>query len=172
MSTRKFAGLILCIAFSLGITQATVRNNDSNAPKAIHEDLDRTGWVITASAFKDNNQDPPKSIDNNPDSRWTTGAVQEGGEWFMLDLQTPQKFDVIELNQGRSQSDYPRSYEVYVSKDGKDWGKAIATGVGTKGEATVVTLSKEIKTRYVKMVQTGKSGNWWTVFEVFLKKTR
>lgn len=170
MSTRRIAGFILCVAFSMGMTQAVVRDNNSDAPKIINENLDRSGWVLTASEYKDENQVPQKALDGMPMSRWTTGNSQKGGEWLMLDLQMPQKFDVIDLDQNKSPNDYPRGYEVYVSKDGTDWGKAIVTGEGTNGGATVITLPKVVKTRYVKIVQTGKAGNYWSVCEINLKK--
>lgn len=167
MIARKFMGLIVCALFAMEMTQAAEVVNESRAANA---DLDRTEWVVSASNSRDQNRVPEKAIDGNLGSRWSSGILQEGGEWFMIDMKTPQSFNVIELNQIKAQKDYPRGYEVYVSKDGKDWGKAIATGEGTEGEATVISLSKAAEARFVKIVQTGQAdANWWSIHEIYLR---
>ncbi|WP_195655614.1 discoidin domain-containing protein [Bacteroides sp. 1001136B_160425_E2] len=170
MIIKKILGLVACSLFTMEMAQAVEVINEN---EVIYSDLDRTGWVVSASNSRDQNRAPEKAIDNNLGSRWASGILQEGGEWFMVDMRTPQSFNVIELNQGKSLMDYPRGYEVYISNDGKNWGEAIVTGKGTEGKETVITLPKVVESRYVKIVQTGiADGNWWSIHEFYLKMNK
>jgi hypothetical protein len=60
--------------------------------------------------------------------------------------------------------DYPKSYEVYASEDGVNWGAPVATGAGELGMTTIVFPQKTA--RYVKIVQTGTKDKPWSVFEL------
>ena len=150
----------------MGMIYATVDNKENNAPL---EDIDRAEWIVTASSSADN-QGPDNAVDEDENSRWTSGKSQEPGDWFMIDMQSPQKFDSIELKQGESANDYPERYEVYVSNDGKKWGKAIAKGSGQKNAATVITLPTTAEGRFVKIVQIGSTSTWWSIHELIIKK--
>ncbi|MDR2382851.1 MAG: discoidin domain-containing protein, partial [Prevotellaceae bacterium] len=128
--------------------------------------LDRTGWIATASSFREGNP-PDNTLDNNLNTRWTSGIFQEGGEWFQMDMLEPQTFNRILLKQGTSgAADYPRGYVLYLSDDRTNWGEPILTGAGEEGETTVIELPEMKTNRFIRIVQTGTSTNkWWSIHE-------
>lgn len=50
-------------------------------------------------------------------------------------------------------------YELYVSKDGKDWGKAVATGTFAAGKAAQTISIAPVKGRFVKLVALSAQDN-------------
>ncbi len=105
------------------------------------------------------------AMDGNPGTRWDTGAPQRGGEWFLIELPLEQEIAGLVLDTSGSRGDYPRGYEVYVSRDGKNWGKPVATGRGTKPVTEI--KFKPTFGRFIKIVQTGKVGRlFWSIHEL------
>lgn len=121
--------------------------------------LPRTTWVATASV----GSNPGNALDGNSATRWTSGTPQVDGQWFEVDMQSPQTFSQITLDAAGSTGDYPRGYQVFVSVDGKAFGNAIASGAGTTQLVTVTFPAQTA--RYIKVVQTGSAGNWWSIAE-------
>jgi len=120
---------------------------------------------VTASP---NPEGAPKAIDGKLDTRWETGAAMAGGEWFMIELPVEQVITKITLDATGSGGDYPRGYEVYVSRDGKAWGQPVVKGEGK--QAVVAIELKPTFGRFVKIVQTGKSeGLFWSIHELKLE---
>lgn len=76
--------------------------------------------------------DVDKAVDGDPATRWTTGAPMQGGEWFLIDLGGERTVRKVTLDCARSDGDYARGYEVYVSNSKVRLGKPVAAG---KGEA-------------------------------------
>ncbi len=125
--------------------------------------LARSGWKASASSSASRWQIPAATLDGNLQTRWSTGHRQNGGEWFQVDIGGAQSFSGIILNAGTSTNDYPRQFQVYVSNDGNTWGNPVAAGTGT---SALITASFPPQTaRYIKVVQTGKSSNWWSMAE-------
>jgi len=105
------------------------------------------------------------AIDGNPDTRWDTGAKQEKGQWFQLDLGWECEVRKIVLDTTKSASDYPRGYEVFVSNSTESWGDPVAKGEG-KGPVTEIDCRAK-KGRYIRIVQTGSTGNeFWSIHEM------
>jgi hypothetical protein len=89
----------------------------------------------------------------------------KGGEWFVLELPAEKQITGVTLDTKGSKDDYPRGYQVFVSKDGKKWGKPVASGKG-KGPVTTIRL-KSARGKFIKIVQTGKSDkNYWSIHEL------
>ncbi len=108
------------------------------------------------------------AIDGKPETRWDTGAAMKGGEWFMVELPVEQVVTKLTLDTRGSAGDYPRGYEVYLSRDGRAWGTPVATGKGDK-PITEITLKPGFG-RFIKIVQTGKSdGLFWSIHELKLE---
>lgn len=146
----------------MNLKQLTFKSKDYK------QKLDRTIWSATASS---NGNSAKLAFDNDAATRWYT-KYQNGGEWFNLDLGGTFNFDKIILDNSntRSNNDYPRGYEVYVSKDGKDFGNAIAAGVGTV-DKTEITFGVQ-NARYIKIVQTGQeSSKYWSIIEMYVLNT-
>ncbi|WP_248929272.1 fibronectin type III domain-containing protein [Paenibacillus hamazuiensis] len=140
---------------SLPVTVATYAS-----PGGVYK-LDRTGWTATAS------HQPAKAasaLDGNLATRWDTGVHQVNGQWFQVDMGAQNIFNGLELDAAGSAYDYPRGYEVYVSSDGVNWGTAVATGAGA--QKLTIRFPEAKTARYVKIVQTGSVGNFWSIHEL------
>lgn len=117
---------------------------------------------LSATASLDNNN-AKNALDGNKGSRWSTGRPMKPGDWFTIDLGVEDTVSKITLDTTNSPGDYPRGYEVYTSFDNGNWGKADLVGNGTK-PITVLEFDKPIKTRYIKIVQTGAvDGLHWSI---------
>lgn len=105
------------------------------------------------------------AIDGNSGTRWSTGRGMKPGDWFVLDLGTENVVTSLTLDTRNSSGDYPRGYEVYVSFDGGSWGQPIVTGKGTK-PITEIVFDRAVRTRFIKIVQTGTYGLHWSIHEL------
>ena len=133
----------------------------SGAPADPGAPLSRTGWSATASP---SGGDVSNALDGNPATRWTSGQGQANGHWFRVDLASPQAFDRVKLDSGTG-GDYPRGLRVEVSNDGTAWTQ-VATGSGS-GQFVEVAFAARTA-RYLRLVQTGSAGNWWSIHELDL----
>ncbi len=105
------------------------------------------------------------AIDGNPKTRWTSGKRMTGGEWFQVTLPYETQIREIFLDAGQEGRDQPRGWEVYVSRDGENWGEPVATGDDPKKKAFTITFPPR-DGRCVKIVQTGTAGLFWSVNEI------
>lgn len=115
--------------------------------------LARAGWIVRASSTG-GTDDVRNAFENNSLYRWTSAESQATEHWVTADMVTPQTFNEITLDASPSPSsagNYPRSYEVYVSNDGTNWGTAVATGSGT-GQSVAITFPIQTA-RYIKVRQ-------------------
>ncbi|MNB67736.1 F5/8 type C domain protein [compost metagenome] len=124
--------------------------------------LDRTGWTISSN-MTNNSSNPWAAIDNELSSRWDTGKNMTSGESLQVDMGTEHSIEAVLLDSSRSEYDYPRGLAIYVSTDGKSWNQ-VFTGKGKKDQY-LYSFSK-VKARYVKVVQTGYGGNYWSVHDL------
>lgn len=123
--------------------------------------LSRKGWVASGSV---NSSTAGNAIDGNESSRWTTGGAQVPGEWFQVDLGSPQTFYRLVLEATNSPSDYPRGYQVNISSDGVNWGSPVKVGLGSSA-ITIISLPPQTA-RYLRITQTGATtGNYWSIDE-------
>ena len=122
--------------------------------------LDRKGWQATAGA---NASKIAQAFDADPSTRWDTAAAQIPGQWFALDLGSPRAFSAVALDAG-SGDDYPRGYELYLSEDGRNWGKPVAAGDGARGK-TLVQFPRATA-RYLRVAQTKQAGNFWSIYDL------
>ena len=119
--------------------------------------LNSSNWTASASVHP---EDAAKAIDADDNSRWSTNGWQVPGQWFSLDMKTPQTFSMLVLNTNADR-DSPKGYEVAVSDDGQTW-KSIATGAGTPS-VTSIKLPPTT-TRYLKITQTGTTqDSYWSL---------
>ncbi|WP_068604586.1 fibronectin type III domain-containing protein [Paenibacillus swuensis] len=124
--------------------------------------LPRTAWTATSSpSFAES--PAANAFDGVASTRWSSGQSMAGGQTFTLDLGAKSKFNRIVLDASGSANDYAPGYEVYVSQDGTTWGSAVAVGTGN----TVTDIAfKNVDARYIRIVQTGTSGSWWSIHEM------
>ncbi len=129
---------------------------------AISEGLAGGNMVLTGSAGKGTERN---AIDGSDKTRWTTGAHMVGGEWFMVDLGYETDIKEVFLDAGPTGHDQPRGYEIHVSLDGKEWGKPVVKG-GDPGKRAFTIALPPTYGRFVKIVQTGQHGLYWSINEL------
>lgn len=106
------------------------------------------------------------AIDGNLSTRWDTATPMRGGEWFKIELDADQTIAGIVLDTSGSGADYPRGYEVYVSRGSVGAGQLVAKGKATN-PVTKITFEKPAKGGVLKIVQTGRAeGNFWSIHEL------
>ena len=122
-------------------------------------------FTATASHSESN---AANALDRNPNTRWDTGAPQEPGMWFQLDLGVEDTVGGLILDTEKSGGDWPAAYEVYVFNDEADQGEPVARG--DKG-SKILDIDFEPKAgRYVRVVQTGKKdGLFWSIHRLTVK---
>ena len=127
--------------------------------------LDRRGWTATASDVSPWPTDVlDHLLDGDTDSRYSSGTGQHSGMWLQVDMQQQQTFNRVVLDSGSSIGDYAKSADVYVSSDGSNWTK-VASVLATGQQIELASFSTQTA-RYLKVVNTGTSGNWWSVAEL------
>jgi O-glycosyl hydrolase len=127
--------------------------------------LPRNGWVATASATDPYGDITSNALDGNLSTRWSSGHGMTNGDWFQVDMGSPQTFSRIAMDSGSSTGDYARSYQVVVSNDGATWSSPVASGVGN-GPLVVASFPTQTA-RFIRVIQTGSSGSWWSIAEFY-----
>ncbi|MDR6688259.1 O-glycosyl hydrolase [Arthrobacter sp. 1088] len=126
--------------------------------------LPKTGWTATASH---SNQSPGDAIanmvDGDTDTRYSSGTGQASGMSIQLDMGQAQTFDTVTLDSGSSMGDYARRADVEVSSDGNNWTK-VASLVADGQQIQAVSFPTQTA-RYIKVINTGSAGNWWSIAE-------
>ena len=141
--------------------------NDKVKPSgniAAGKELDPKKWKVNASH---NNREAKRAIDRNDGSRWTSGQSKPG-MWFTVDLGEKSYISEIIMDTTRSANDTPNGCEVYVSDNGKNWGKPVAKTDGNSKKTTTVRMAAS--GRHIKIVTTGKrKGLHWSIHELYIK---
>ncbi|HEV3165611.1 MAG TPA: c-type cytochrome [Isosphaeraceae bacterium] len=121
----------------------------------------RPDWKVTAS----HNSEMDGFAINSPGFvRWDTGAPQQPGMWFQIELPQPASIHEIQLDSpggfGGGPGSFPRGYKVQVSMDGNAWSDPLAEGKGN-GPATKVEL-EPVAARFVRITLTApaEGANW------------
>ncbi|MEK3824697.1 discoidin domain-containing protein [Paenibacillus sp. FSL K6-1558] len=143
------------------LVQAPEHPNPAPAPLP-----DRSTWIVTASSTKGTDI-TAHMLDGKKETLWTNGRKQAEGQWITIDLGQTSAFDAVELDSGNAKDDYPRQYRIFVSDDGQNWGTSIAGGEGASGRLSITF--PEQQARYVKIMQTGESDQWWSISELFVQ---
>jgi len=150
------AATVLALVVGMFVTVATAASASTQTA------LSRTGWSATASV-SDSGAAAGNMLDGSTATRWSTGTAMVPGQFITIDMGAAQSLGEITMDSGPSTGDYARGYQVYLSSDGTTWGSPVATGTGS---AALVTAAFPTQTaRYIKVVQTGSSGNWWSIAE-------
>ena len=127
--------------------------------------LFRKGWKLTASHGE---HELKNLTDDNPRTRYTTGAQQKKGMWVQVELPRQELISGIKMDNARSNRDYPRGYQVVVSKDGKNWSKPLVNGVGGVEKAEARFVPQEAKFIKVELTADCDEKLFWTIHELEL----
>ena len=137
----------------------------ANDAKAAVEKIDRA-MKHPAQCMASTEADVDKAVDGNPRHAMDHGQPHAGrrvvharhGRVSGRSRRSP-------WTARRSDGDYPRGYEVYVSNSRTKLGQPVAKGKG-KNAVTEITFAPT-SGRYVKIVQTGKAeGLYWSIHEL------
>ncbi len=126
--------------------------------------LNRSQWVGTGSTTQ-NGTNPQNVFDRNLGTRWSNGQKQKpnGSQYFIVDMQDTVLFNRVSFEAGDFTNEYPDSYDIEVSNDGSTW-ELVASGAGEPG-GSFVQLPNIYSKRYVKITQTGRSNQNWSIAE-------
>jgi hypothetical protein len=102
-------------------------------------------------------------LDGNTGTLYKSGASQTPGMSVQVDMGQAQTFDKVVLDSGSSIGDYARSADVEVSSDGTNWTKVAS--IVADGQQIQVAAFPTQTARYIKVTNTGSSGNWWSIAE-------
>ncbi len=127
------------------------------------------GWQVTANYGQET---IAQAVDGRLDTRWTTGAAQRPGMYFLIDLGSVRP--VTALSATGTAWESPRGYTVETSVDGAAW-TPIARGSGIrrvigfleKVPSFVVTFP-EASARYLRITLTRNDARWWAIHELAL----
>jgi uncharacterized protein YkwD len=134
--------------------------------------LPQNGWVVSDSTHSQGGDVAANAVDGNLNSRWSTDTPQAPGQYFQVNLGTPQNFNTVSIDAGPNAGDYPRGYSVYVSSNGTDWATDTAVSSGIGNSQQIVATFGVQTAQYVRIVQTGSTTyNWWSIAELNIGTT-
>ncbi len=125
--------------------------------------VDMHGWIAVGSPHSWTDVHVPLRPLQYEWERASSNKTSMPGDYYQVDMQQPCKFNKIVLNCGRYfQNEFLHGYQLFISSDGVDWGKPIASGRG----APITTITfPTVTARYVRVVQTRVSNNQWVLTE-------
>jgi hypothetical protein len=110
---------------------------------------------------------PAYGIDNSLNTRWSSGAAQYSGMWFLIDMQSPQIFFGITLDTQDQPQDSPALFDVYLSMDGTFTTPIVTHVAGSALTVVAFPSKKAVIARYIKLVLAqAKSTAWWGMREI------
>ena len=151
------------------VAQARRDTTGRSTPWTYQELQDHLPKLIPPSRMKpsasEKNGDARRAIDGDVENRYTTGKFMEPGMWFQVELDKETSITGVILDNARSKDDYPRGYELTVSKDGKQW-TSITRKTDNKGGVTEIHFSPT-PAKYIRIAQLGSAkGNFWSIHEL------
>lgn len=124
-------------------------------------------WTATASA-SDPAYLPPKVLDGDNGTRWSTGTKQVGGEWLQIDFGAIVTVNEITLH--TNNGDFFRHYQVRMSNTSQDFAAPILKEADGVTGTIVIPLAQAKAGQYLTIRQTGMvaAGEtaWWSLHEV------
>jgi len=117
---------------------------------------------VSASA---NGGEAKQAIDGSSESRYSSNKFMEPGMWFQIELDAETPVTGLVLDTSNSANDYPRGYEVTISKDGQAWSQPIAKG--DQKNAITEILFNPTPAKFIRITQLGSApGNFWSIHEL------
>jgi hypothetical protein len=134
-------------------------------------------WVVSASNFNFDNL-PGYAVDGLLPSRWSTGVAQAPGIYYQIDFGGWVMLNNVTLNEAYNKDgvgDYPRGLDVFVSPDGTDFSRKLASAAPASDPGTLSIDFTAHAARYLRLqlnTATSPVGTtpaaWWTVHELTL----
>lgn len=127
--------------------------------------VDRSTWRVASVSSENAGEEARNAIDGDPatiwHSRWSTSATKHPHE-IVIDMASMLVIDKFIYTPRNSGNGRIKDYELYFSKDGKNWeNKVTGTFLNTSATQTV-TLEKPVTARYFKLIALSEmSGQIW-----------
>ena len=120
------------------------------------------------------------AVDGDPQTAWSTGYPQSAEDFFVVDLGRTERFSRLELRLERNPLDFPRSFAVDVSGDGRTWTEVerddayfpdlSADMVEDFSRYVVPAIFPEAEARFVRVRLTGGHAyRHWSIAEFVLR---
>lgn len=126
-----------------------------------------TNWKATANKNNTSTTEGPnKAIDGNDATRYTTGAPQASGDWWMPDMQTAVSVRRLWFNTAPSAYDFPTKFKFQVSLDKTIWKDVSAEIAGGQGKTLYEATFTATAARYWRILLTASTtqGSWLSIF--------
>jgi len=125
--------------------------------------LNRSNWTV--SATESNPGEPPSNaIDNNLNTRWSSGVSMHPGQQFTVGLPVDTPISRIRFEVGSSTQDFPRGCTITIKNSG---GTTVATPACTvDANGTVDVSFPKVTGNSVVITQTGTSRWWWSIADL------
>ena len=147
-----------------------------SAPPATGSQLPRTGWTATASSSEAGVAPPGNALDGNTGSLWhsqyTPGSAQPP---HTITIDMKQDYNTIGLTylprQDGSSNGNIGQHQVFVSRDGTNFGSPVAFGTYRDDNELKVTPWQTTVARYVRIValtEAGNRGPWASAAEIYV----
>jgi hypothetical protein len=140
--------------------QGDVAGNTAGAP------LSEAGWAATSNTNSAPQDAPQNAISGDTGARFSSDADQAFGDYWQVNLGSPQSFDEIELDSGGFTGDYARAYQIEVSSNGTNFTPVYnSAGSGSPEYANFATQTAQ----YIRVVlEFGSRTNWWSLVNVLV----
>jgi hypothetical protein len=120
-------------------------------------------WKFSAS----HNEAAAANVAANGNEHWDTGAPQQPGMWFQIELPEPARISEIRLDAGPGRKG-PIGYTIQLSMDGRTWDPPNASGA-SQSPLTVASFAPA-QARFIRITQTAGSGGAdpWTIQQILV----
>lgn len=130
------------------------------------QELSQAGWMGSASNTFTEDQ-PSDAFDGDPNSIWSTGALQQPGMTFEVDLGEIRAFYAIEVECSIA-SDVAASMDLYLWQSGEP-SAPVRTHVAGFPRTTIEFATPQVA-RYVRLVLAESKTAWWCIGELHVRK--
>ena len=117
-------------------------------------------WKLSASH---NEKKLKLAFDGDDSTSYTTGTRMKDGMWVQVELPRTTQIDAVILDAQSTKKDYPKTYSIQVSDNGKDWSSPIAAG---DGKPLLEVPFAPVQAKYLRVNQNGSKRDHWSFAEL------
>lgn len=139
--------------------------------------VDRSAWKIVSVSSENSGEEARNVIDGDPTtiwhSRWVEPAAKHPHE-IVIDMASLLEIDKFIYQPRNSGNGRIKNYELYFSKDGKNWENKIKGTFENSSATQFVTLKEPVIARYFKLVALSEVNgrNWASAAELNVNITK
>jgi hypothetical protein len=122
--------------------------------------LPTAGWKLKPS---ENAGDAALALDGKAETRWTTARPARKGDEVVVEMDREHPVTRVRVDAVASGNDYPRRFQVLLSRDGTKWSDPVITG---RGEADLRVGFKTQPAKFIKIVNLADAGGFWSIHEI------